>query len=379
MTTIYLIRHAEAEGNLYRRVQGQFDGAITPRGQKQIDALSERFCAVRLDAVYSSDLVRAYDTALGVAKDLGLPVKTMPALREINLGVWDNRAWADLENDEAEEMSNFSHNPERWSVAGGEPFADLTGRIAGAILELAERHDGETIAVVSHGMAIRALLCHVLNVRAGDQQAVPHGDNTSVSLLHVEDGSIRAEYCNDTSHLPQEISTFAKQTWWRENADRSERNIRCLPFDPLKESELYTRCYRETWIASHGRDEGFNPKVYLQIAKRHAKEDPRSIVKAMRGDVFSGLLEMDVERAKESGAGWISLLYLVPSERGKGLAVQLIGHAAALFKELGRGCLRLHVAEENEKAIGFYRHMGFRMIGTAEGAISRLYLMEKTI
>ena len=63
MTTIYLIRHAEAEGNLYRRIQGHWNGQVTPRGQKQIDALAERFRGVPIDAVCSSDLQRTIDTA----------------------------------------------------------------------------------------------------------------------------------------------------------------------------------------------------------------------------------------------------------------------------------------------------------------------------
>ena len=62
-TTIYLIRHAEAEGNLYRRIQGHWDGRITPRGRAQIDELAERFIYIRLSAVYSSDLQRKIFTA----------------------------------------------------------------------------------------------------------------------------------------------------------------------------------------------------------------------------------------------------------------------------------------------------------------------------
>ena len=56
MTKIYLIRHAEAEGNLYRRIHGQYDSLVTPRGYRQIEALAERFRDVKIDALYASDL-----------------------------------------------------------------------------------------------------------------------------------------------------------------------------------------------------------------------------------------------------------------------------------------------------------------------------------
>lgn len=66
MTTLFLIRHAQAEGNLYRIAQGQFDSYITALGYKQIDALAERFKNVHLDALYSSDLRRTRTTATAI-------------------------------------------------------------------------------------------------------------------------------------------------------------------------------------------------------------------------------------------------------------------------------------------------------------------------
>ena len=74
MTTIYLIRHAEAEGNLYRRVQGHWDGQVTPRGDLQIAALAERFRDVPVDAVYASDLRRTQDTAAAILSTHELPL-----------------------------------------------------------------------------------------------------------------------------------------------------------------------------------------------------------------------------------------------------------------------------------------------------------------
>ena len=98
MTTIYLIRHAEAEGNLYRRIQGHWNGQVTPRGQQQIDALAERFRDVPIDAVWSSDLQRTKDTAGAILKYHDLQLETTPRLREANLGVWEGRPWGDVQS-----------------------------------------------------------------------------------------------------------------------------------------------------------------------------------------------------------------------------------------------------------------------------------------
>ena len=96
MTTIYLIRHAEAEGNLFRRAQGHWNGKITERGKKQIDALAERFKDVHIDAVYSSDLDRARDTAGALLRGRDLELHTTRQLREIHMGVWEGDSWGNL-------------------------------------------------------------------------------------------------------------------------------------------------------------------------------------------------------------------------------------------------------------------------------------------
>jgi probable phosphoglycerate mutase len=99
----------------------------------------------------------------------------------------------------------------------------------------------------------------------------------------------------------------------------------------------------------------------------------------MCGDRMVGLIEIDPDRAKEHGAGWMTLCYMMPEYRGMRLAVQLIGHAASLFRAMGRKTLRLHVAQSNKRAINFYKHYGFKQIGLDEGVLSKLLLMEKDI
>ena len=95
MTKIYLIRHGEAEGNLYRIWQGSTDGKITPRGALQLEALAKRFQDVPLDALYSSDRVRAMDTALALKRGHEeLELQTSPDLREIDVGPWEGVAFA---------------------------------------------------------------------------------------------------------------------------------------------------------------------------------------------------------------------------------------------------------------------------------------------
>ena len=116
MTKIYLIRHAEAEGNLYRIAQGQHDSNLTGRGWRQVRALQKRFEGVPIDAVYSSDLYRTCATASALYKPKGLPLRRRAGLREICVGAWEQRTWGDIARQESREMDDFSYHMDRWRI-----------------------------------------------------------------------------------------------------------------------------------------------------------------------------------------------------------------------------------------------------------------------
>ena len=107
MTTIYLIRHAEAEGNVFRRLHGQYDSIVTPNGMKQIAALEKRFEAIDVDAVYASDLTRTCTTAGAVYKPKYLPLHKEPRFRELACGVWEDQPFGWLDHADPERNRAF--------------------------------------------------------------------------------------------------------------------------------------------------------------------------------------------------------------------------------------------------------------------------------
>lgn len=120
MTTVYMVRHAEAEGNLYRRVHGWYNSLITDNGYRQIAALRGRFADIHIDAVYSSDLFRTMTTAKAVYLSHGLELHTDPGLREISLGAWEDKPWGELERCDAMNLIRFNHSSPDFRVEGGE-------------------------------------------------------------------------------------------------------------------------------------------------------------------------------------------------------------------------------------------------------------------
>lgn len=382
MTNIYLIRHAEAEGNLYRRAQGQYDSNVTPLGRRQIAALAERFRDVAIDALWSSDLCRTQSTAGAILKyHPELELHTTPLLREQGVGVWEDRPWGNLDLQWPEQMENFSRHPQAFRVPGSEDIDAVLQRVTEALLTIAAENEGKTVAVFCHGMAIRALTCRLLDIPLEQIHRVPHGDNTAVAHLTAGDGVLQLDYYNDNSHLDDKLSTFARQTWWRSGeSGRSDRdNVRFESLALPGEAALYQSCYEATWLQSHGDLKGFVPALYLQNARMHQQEDPQLLVKILRGEEFAGLIELDSRRGREHRAGWISLIHVPEGLRGRRLGIQLLGHAVSYFRQKDRDFLRLHVSQTNREAIGFYEYSGFRILEEVPGVGGPLWLMEMDI
>ncbi len=188
MTKVYLVRHAEAEGNLYRRAQGQYNSTITDRGYRQIAALAERFKKIKIDAVYASDLWRTRTTALSVCMPHELPLNLAPEFREVRMGVWEDHTWAWIEHTNAAGLKCFNTDAQNWQIEGGETLLEVRDRAYAKLKELVKAHDGETIAIFSHGMCLRMLVGHLQGLTTAEIDKTHHAENTAVTYLEAEGG-----------------------------------------------------------------------------------------------------------------------------------------------------------------------------------------------
>lgn len=226
MTEIYLIRHGEAEGNVYRRLHGQYNSLLTPRGQQQVKCVEKRFEQIPIDACYASDLTRASLTARAVYVPKKLRLRRDARFREVDVGRWEDIPFGFLEAFESEQMRLFDHDPKSWHVAGAERFEEYTARFLEAMTEAAQENEGKTIAIFSHGAIMRGVL---LRLFSDGQDTLPLSDNTGVSKLYWRDGAFTYEYLNDSSHLPKELTRAAFQAWWRETGRKKEANLYFVP------------------------------------------------------------------------------------------------------------------------------------------------------
>lgn len=363
MTSIYIVRHTQAEGNLYRMMQGHWDGKVTADGLKQIDALAERFRDIHLDAVYSSDLSRAVATAEGVARYSGLPVIKDPQLREINMGPWETEFFGNVLYREPETARLFMFDSENWYSEGAETFNEVKERAYAELEKIAQRHDGQTIAVVSHGVTIRCLLSKIRNAPLSDIKNCPICKNTSVAKFTYDNGIFNCEYFNDVSHLGPEHEYH----WWQTEEIRDEI------INVEEEEEYYKSCYEDAWSFAHDGDMSrFNPDSYFETARKHI------VYKLYSKDKPVGLVEIS-DTGKKDGYCWVCLLYLISEYRGRGYGVQALGRAVSYCLKNGLNSIRLNCASSNVTALKFYEKNGFEIIDTESGAQGPLYLLERKL
>jgi broad specificity phosphatase PhoE len=193
VTTILLARHGESDWNRDRRWQGHADRPLTDLGREQARALADRLAATELDAVYSSDLERARETAAIVAEPHQLPVKELSDLREVDVGSWSGLTRAEAKEHHPNAFRRWTEGEEGWD--DGETYEQLSERVVGAVMTIAARHPGGRVLLVAHGGSVRAVHAAALGVDVHRYRRIQRVEpNATLSAVCVEDGRL-TELC----------------------------------------------------------------------------------------------------------------------------------------------------------------------------------------
>ncbi len=206
MTKIYFIRHCEALGNQLRVFQGTSDFDISEIGAKQLEYLKARFENTDVDLVFSSPLIRAYKTAKIIADGKGLAITAFDDLKELDGGIFEGKPFKESFLAHPDLAEIWNERPEDFAPEGGESMAHAYERIFNVLNKIAELSKGKTAVVTCHGGVLRCLICRMLYNDIKMLKEVPYGDNTAVTLIEAdENGNFTMPYCNDASHLPEEL------------------------------------------------------------------------------------------------------------------------------------------------------------------------------
>jgi broad specificity phosphatase PhoE len=208
MLNIYLTRHGETQWNTEKRLQGSRDSDLTEKGIRNAIALGERLKNIDFNAIYSSPLERAYQTARHIKSDKEVPIHTLDNLKEIHFGDWEGKTQEEIENidDYKEEFINFwekphiyNHNPHN-----GECLTAFKQRVEQALSKISSDNQDGNILIVAHGVVIKAILSLTMNISTERMWDPPFIHGTSLTTFTWDGEDFKFKMIGDTSHFISE-------------------------------------------------------------------------------------------------------------------------------------------------------------------------------
>lgn len=163
-THLIIVRHGQTEWNIKGIRQGHFDSKLTDAGIAQARALGQRLARENFTALYSSDLGRAVQTATAVSDLTGHEIITDPRLRERHLGIFQGLNAEELNSKYPEERRQFRTLGPDYVIPGGESLRQQVARNVDCLNDLAVKHRGEKIVVVTHGGVVSGFFRHTLEI-----------------------------------------------------------------------------------------------------------------------------------------------------------------------------------------------------------------------
>lgn len=185
MTEFLLIRHGQTDWNLEGKYTGQSDIPLNETGKAQAHMAAAQLQSTPPDVIYSSDLIRAYDTARIIADGLQMEIHQDPRLREIHQGVWEGLHFDEIKARFAKEFAEREDYPLEVAPPGGETVGQVQARVLEALQEITKKHPQARVAIVSHGLSLAIIKAHALKTPIQEVwNLIPK--NAVVETVHVD-------------------------------------------------------------------------------------------------------------------------------------------------------------------------------------------------
>jgi broad specificity phosphatase PhoE len=203
-TRVLLIRHGQSQGNAERRFGGHTATPLSELGRAQADATARSLASENITAIYSSDLLRAVQTAEPLARETGLSINQTGAFRERSVGLMEGLTFEDAAAAHPEEYAALLRRDFEHVLAGGESYRQLLDRASARLDRAIEENAGGAVAVFSHTGTICILVLHLLGaLDAPELKPVwISSSNCGVTRFAIQRGGLtRLLNTNDTRHL----------------------------------------------------------------------------------------------------------------------------------------------------------------------------------
>lgn len=208
MTRIIMIRHGQSEANAQSRFAGHSDFDLSALGKKQAElAAKYLFGKERLDAIYSSDLLRAHNTAVPFSKLYGLPITDREGLRELFAGNWEGLTIDEIKERYTEDFRVWREDFSNARCSGGESVAEIYARMIPEVLSLARENDGKCILLATHATPIRVTEAYSRGLGADRVHEVPFVRNSAMNIFEYDGETLRPVMTNITEHLDDSLQS----------------------------------------------------------------------------------------------------------------------------------------------------------------------------
>ena len=201
MTHLIVVRHGNSIGNRDRIFIGQTDWGLSEIGEEQVRRTTEYLKDKHIDAVYSSDLSRAYNTVLPSAEARGLKIRKRKGLREIYAGEWETKSFADLPVLFKDSYYIWQNDIGKCRCDGGESLAELYKRVKRTLSDIVRKNDGKTVLIGTHATVIRVMNCIFHNDKVENLQNYEWVTNASVTYVDYNMGKYDILEFGHDSHL----------------------------------------------------------------------------------------------------------------------------------------------------------------------------------
>lgn len=216
MTRIIITRHGQSIANAQFRFAGHSDFDLSDIGKAQAELMADYICKnFHVDVIYSSDLKRAYNTALPTARRLGLEIISTTDLREIFAGDWEGHTTAEIAVIYEKDFGIWKNDYASSRCTGGESTAEVYRRMVGTVKALAKKHDGQTIMLSTHATMLRAIQAYSMGLDETRVGEIPFSHNASINIFTYDSGRLSPEKLNIIEHLGDTVTgvhkSFSKQ------------------------------------------------------------------------------------------------------------------------------------------------------------------------
>ena len=200
MTRTYLVRHGQTAWNKEEIFRGRTDVPLNETGLREAQLAGEYFREMEIHAIYSSPLLRAWETAQKIADVQRLEVRSLQGIIDMCFGEWEGQSLKDVQEKDGQRFQQWKNEPHLVKIPGGETLDEVRDRAMAVLEKTIKSHSGKTLLFVSHRVVNKVILCSILGLDNSHFWQIGQ-DSTAINLIQHREGKYVLSLLNEACHL----------------------------------------------------------------------------------------------------------------------------------------------------------------------------------